>query len=190
MGLYDTFLGDVNNDGIRTAVQVKFTQVVDGLPSYKVGDLIPLHIAECVIIGYEGYVVIENSIVIQVGQTIYNKWGNLLEPPNIISRSNPIVNVLDDLNLTDLEQTSPEELAEIIDLELEVHEEFEIGLPPVMLTNLEFRSLIAWTKAVLRGEVSEAQRIFSKMPPKLLELIDVENVEENSKNWLDDELPI
>ncbi len=175
MGLYDTFLGDVNNDGIRTAVQVKFTQVVDGLPSYKVGDLIPLHIAECVIIGYEGYVVIENSIVIQVGETIYNKWGNLLEPPDIISRSNPIVNALDDLNLTDLEQTSPEEIKELIDLEVEVHEEFRtVGLPPVMLTNLEFRSLIAWTKAVRRLDSSEARRIFSKMPPKLLELLDDE----------------
>lgn len=185
MGVYDTFVSPSDDEGHSTAVQVKFTQVEAGLPVYQVGDKIPLAVYEAVIIGNEGYVVINAGVVVQVGETIYDKWGNLYEPHNLILDSNPIAKALDDLNLTDLEMTSSEEMRKIIEdeeddrahlnssnRELRVGDTVMKGLPPVMLTNLEFRSLIAWTKAILRGEDDEAQRIFSKMPPKLLELVE------------------
>lgn len=116
MGLYDTFIGDADERGIRTAVQVKFTQLEDGLPSYSVGDVIPLDVEECVIIGLEGYVVIRNSIVQQVGLTIYDKWGGLYEPRDIIGDANPIAQVL---KMTDLEQIDAEEILKQIEEEEE-----------------------------------------------------------------------
>ncbi len=177
MGLYDTFVSPSDDEGNSTAVQVKFTQIEDGLPVYNVGDKIPYPIYECVIIGYEGYVVINAGIVQQVGMTIYDKWGGLLEPVEIVDNRNPITIAMqrtldvDNLNLTDLEQTSPEEVREIIDLEEAVHEDFKIGLPPVMLTNEEFNSLIALARAVLRDEVHEQDKAIANLPPKVLELI-------------------
>jgi hypothetical protein len=179
MGLYDTFVSPSDDEGHSTAVQVKFTQLGEGLPVYQVGDKIPLAIYEGVIIGYEGYVVINAGIVVQVGETIYDKWGGLLEPREIINSNNPIVMALsdleltdlDDLKITDLEQVSPEEIKELIDLEEEVHEDFKIELPPVMLTNLEFNSLIALAGAVLRDESHELDKAIANLPPKVLELI-------------------
>ena len=168
MGLYDTFVSPSDDEGNSTAVQVKFTQIEDGLPVYNVGDKTPYPIYECVIIGYEGYVVINAGIVQQVGMTIYDKWGGLLEPSEIINSSNPIAQVL---KMTDLEQISSEEVREIIDLEEAVHEDFKIGLPPVMLTNEEFNSLIALARAVLRDEVHEQDKAIANLPPKVLELI-------------------
>ncbi len=205
MGLYDTYVSPADDEGVVVAVQVKFTQLEDGLPVYHVGDKTPYPIYEGVIIGYEGYVVINAGIVQQVGMTIYDKWGGLLEPSEIINSSNPIAQVLE---MTDLEQISSEELLEqieeeeddrahlnstnrelkelldgvtpenvhkIIDLEKEIHEDFKVELPPVMLTNLEFNSLIALARAVLRDEVHETDVAIANLPQKVLELINPVN---------------
>jgi hypothetical protein len=117
MGVYDTFHSSEDEMGIRTSVQVKFTNDGESMPLYGVGDRIPFPIEECVIIGYEGYVVISKGIVQQVGLTIYDKWGGLYEPNHIIDSSNPIAKVIDELNLTDMEETPPEEMKKLIELD-------------------------------------------------------------------------
>jgi len=131
MGVYDTFVSPPDpEDGIEIAVQVKMTNDGDSMPTYKVGDKIPISIPECVIIGNEGYVVIKDGIVILVGGTIYDKWGGLFEPLDIIEERNVIAQALNIKNrviqdgkkaqevlrnITDLESPSNDDIEEILD---------------------------------------------------------------------------
>jgi len=122
MGVYDIFEGD------ELTVQVKMTNDGESMPHYKVGDSIKLH--DCVIIGYEGFVVIKDNTVILVDTNIYDKWGNPLECKDIIEEGNVIAQMLhtkDKImsdgrkaqevlrNTTDLESPSDGEIEEILD---------------------------------------------------------------------------
>lgn len=96
MGVYDTYVSPPDpEDGIEIAVQVKMLNDGQSMTTYRVGDKISTPIPECIIIGHEGYVVIINGLVALVGGTIYDKWGGLLEPADIIKERNVIAHVLD-----------------------------------------------------------------------------------------------
>lgn len=122
MGVYDIFVGD------ELTVQVKMTNDGESMPHYKTGDTIEL--PDCVIIGYEGFVVIKDNTVILVDETVYDKWGGLLECKDIIEERNVIAQVLRTKskifedgkkaqevlrNTTDLESPSNEDIEEILD---------------------------------------------------------------------------
>lgn len=130
MGVYDTYISPPDpEDGIEIAVQVKMLNDGESMTTYRVGDKIPTPIPECVIIGYEGFVVIKDGTVVLVGGTVYDKWGGLLECKDIIEERNVIAQMLhtkDKLfaegkaqnvlsRTTDLESPSNEEIEEILD---------------------------------------------------------------------------
>lgn len=122
MGVYDMFEGE------ELTVQVKMTNDGESMPTYKVGDSIEL--PDCVIVGYEGYVVIVDKTVILIDANIYDKWGGLLECKDIIEERNVIAQMLSTKdkiladgrkaqevlrNTTDLESPSDAEIEEILD---------------------------------------------------------------------------
>lgn len=82
MGIYNTFMDD------DIAVQIKY-RVDDGIMrTYEVGNEIDME--NCILIGYEGAVVIKDGIVVMVTENVINKWGGLLNCTAIIARDNPI----------------------------------------------------------------------------------------------------
>lgn len=93
MGVYDMFSSPPDDDGVVTVVQVKMTNDGQSMPMYNVGDKIAMH--DCVIIGYEGYVVIKDGLVILVDSNLHDKWGGLLECSEVIKERNVIAHVLD-----------------------------------------------------------------------------------------------
>ena len=128
MGVYDIFTGPPDENGVQTAVQVKMTNDGRSLPYYTIGDTIEL--PDCVIIGYEGFVVIKDNTVILVDETVYDKWGGLLECKDITEERNVIAQVLHTKsklfedgkkaqevlrNTTDLESPSDDEIEEVLD---------------------------------------------------------------------------
>lgn len=92
MGVYDMFASPPDDDGVVTTVQVKMTNDGQSMPTYNVGDKIAMH--DCVIIGYEGYVVIKDGLVILVDSNLYDKWGNLLVCKDVIEEGNVIAQML------------------------------------------------------------------------------------------------
>lgn len=89
MGVYDTFVDD------NIAVQIKYTNDEDSMPIYKVGELIATE--DCILIGYEGAVVIKDGVVVMVTENVMDKWGCLLACDEIISMNNPVHKAVDNL---------------------------------------------------------------------------------------------
>jgi len=89
MGIYDTFV-----DG-NVAVQIKYTNDEDSMPIYNVGELIATE--DCVLIGYEGVVVIKDGIVVMVTENLMDKWGHILDCHEIVGAKNPIQIAVDNL---------------------------------------------------------------------------------------------
>ena len=81
MGVYD-FVGDI---------QVKCTPD-QSFKEYKLGDLIELHSG--IYIGYEGWFRVRDSKITDIGENIFDKWGNLLLLKDILDNYNPISEVL------------------------------------------------------------------------------------------------
>jgi len=92
MGTYDIFVGPRNE-----AVEIKMTNDGESMPTYKVGDHI--HTGDCIIIGYEGAVVIYQETVIFVTSRLFDKWGNDINIKNLLDQSNPIVDAISKLEI-------------------------------------------------------------------------------------------
>jgi len=87
MGLYDTFV-----DG-NIAIQIKCTNDGNSIPTYEVGD--EINMEDCVLIGFEGAVVIKDNEVVMITENIMDKWGVVLDCEDIIGDNNPIKNAVD-----------------------------------------------------------------------------------------------
>jgi hypothetical protein len=54
---------------------------------------------DCIIIGYEGAVVIYQETVIFVTSRLLNKWGDDINIKNLLDQSNPIVDAISKLKI-------------------------------------------------------------------------------------------
>jgi len=90
MGAYD-IIG-------KTNIQIKLDTPCIGLV-YNIGDEIP--IPDGLYIGYEGYFIVENSIIIYEGKEIFNKWGESLNFRDILDPGNHVCKCIDKIDKID-----------------------------------------------------------------------------------------
>ncbi len=87
MGLYDTVVSRHGN----ISIQVKSTECT--MQVYKIGDVIPL--PNGVHVGYEGVFVVDRGLLLTVYDQLYDKWGGVLFPKEILDSRNPVKLAID-----------------------------------------------------------------------------------------------
>ena len=95
MGVYDTFCNG------KLLVQIKMTNDGISMPNYEVGDEVNVP-DDCIIIGYEGAVVVVDGKVVLVTENLFDKWGGLLCCDEIIDDRNELKQLINSLNNLEL----------------------------------------------------------------------------------------